>query len=663
MPCSTRLARLARVTCALLAVSSALAAACGSRPAPPPRDPVTKSHPLHLPPVRRVATTLAAGRHLSVVHHGAPHPARAVIAVGRETWIATPAGVLRFDERLWRDPAHATPFAVIDLAAGLPASGANALLALSTRAVLVGTDRGLVTVSRRGVARGPVVFRGLRVTALTEALVGTAAGLYARRSRRPIRDASGIAVTALAACGRGAYVGTQRRGLLRLVAGTLRPVQGIPDVRVGALGRCAPPSGLLAATTAGIYRVVADRAEPLALWRRHATAVIDDGAVAGGGIVFGTFGAGLRRAGPRGHDVLLAAARVHLVHRDPRGLLVGTDQGLYVVTPGRKATRVPLDGPPRGLITAIALVGATTWVGSFDDGIARLQAGSWTRPAIFDPRITALAVDARGRLFVGTASGLGEVVGDRVLRVADPRGQLARHVSTLRRRGHELWVGTHPGVAILDTRRDPPATRYVDSGPGKLAGPAVYGIAFSGATATAWIGTADGLTALHRGEARTLTDLGGVLPDNWINDVRAAGDSVYALTLRSGWLRVTPGAAEVFSSSLMTSPSAMLLLDDQLVFGSNDRGLVVAERRVARSATARLRAWGPAEGLPSRLVAALAHDPRGDRLLVGGDAGLSVIDDARAALGRSGDLRRPPENTDRHDGVRDAHHRAKGASR
>jgi len=609
---------------------------------------------------RRVLAARPAEARLSAVHHGRPHPARAALQVGGETWLATPAGVLRFDGRLWATPGAARPLARVDVASGLPALAVNDLRADGAD-VLVATDSGLARVDRAGRVRRTRL-AGVRVTALAEGLIGTWDGLYRGRELTRVPGTARLPVTALRRCGTTTLVATHDRGLLVLDGDRLTPVSGAPASRFSALacrGGLAPE--LLAVGSAGLFRLRGGQAAPVLASPRHLTTVL----AGGGRVVLGGFDDGLLELEGDRVRPLGLAGRVSLLHRAPDGgLLVGAASGLFVLRGGRP-TRVPLDGPPAGPITALAVGqssagSATVWAGGFDSGLGRLAAGAWSEVPVFDRRLTALALDAAGRLWVGTAGGLGLLEGGRVVRVRDERGWLARHVSTLRTRGDRdptVWVGVHPGLVAIDTSQFRGSAmkgtfamqhlgargREADAG---LVGPTLYGLAWSGAGL--WLGSDDGLGRLTRAGASALTDLGGVLPDNWINDVRALGDEVVVLTLRSGLLRLTPAGSEVLASGLMTSPGVLVLTPRQILFGTNAAGLAVLERprsgapHVGRwrgaAATSQplaaplaaggggVRTFGSRQGLPSTMVTALAYEPAADRLWIGGDAGVTRLD-------------------------------------
>ena len=81
----------------------------------------------------------------------------------------------------------------------------------------------------------------------------------------------------------------------------------------------------------------------------------------------------------------------------------------------------------------------------------------------------------------------------------------------------------------------------------------------------------------------------------------------------------------MIGSSLMTSPGVLVALEDRVLWGTNTAGLVVTGGR-------RLVSYGPAQGLASATVTALAFDALNDTLWVGGTAGIDGITGASDLL-------------------------------
>jgi ligand-binding sensor domain-containing protein len=560
------------------------------------------------PPVSRQTPRLQPGERWSVTHHGSPLPARAALAVGDETWLATAGGILRFGPSLWRDEAP-LPLGVIGVGEGLPAAGVYDL-ALDGGEVLAATDDGLARITRDGRARALAQPRG-RITSLAADHAGTWNGLFDLARGRFV--ASGLSITRLSHCGDRLYLATHDRGLFFLQDGQLGEVAGIGAVHVGDLA-CAPDGRLWAAAVSGIFSVERAQAQRSAAWGQHATTVAADG----GEIVFGTFGLGAFRLHGERLTRILERERISLIHLQNGKILIGSTEGLYRID-SDSIRKISISGPPPGLITALAVTRNGLAAGSFDAGLARLESGRWRALPLAEPRITGLVEDATGRLWIGTASGLWLHDGVRTARVRDPRGWLDRHINALRLYGDELWVGAHPGIVVIAGER----RRYLAD---DLAGTSAYGIAFSGGAP--WIGTEGGLTCLGSG---SLTDLDGVLPENWINDVRADGPDLWVLTLRSGLVKLGPSGTEIWPLALMTNPSSLLPLGGRVAFGTNSAGLAVADPRTQSVAT-----YGPRQGLSSATVAALAYDAAADRMWIGGSGGIDGVDGLRRRWTNSG---------------------------
>lgn len=575
---------------------------------PPPRSQSTAPGPaitIHPP--------IAPGPWLPAENMGSPVPARAALAVQNEVWIATGAGILRFDRTI----NH--PIGRIH---NLPAPGVNALTH-SGNEILAATDAGLAHLTPDGQLQS-IEFRGIRTTAIAPPFIGTARGLYQIGGDTPIPPTETLSITALARFHDSLYLGTQSRGLLRLDGARI-----IPSAWVSSLTVDARADRLLVATDTGLFTVDRRGLAHATTWKRHTTTV-----AAGRRRFAGTFGEGIIDL-DRTTPPILPHASVTLLHPLENGaLLAGTDEALFLVDAHGHPTRLPLTGPPPGLITALAADGDNVWAGSFDRGLAEFDGKNWCPIPLFEPRITALLTDEHGALFIGTADGLARLdpgPGAQPRRVLDPRGWLRFHVSALRRNGPIIWAAAHPGLVAIDTAQRPPAFRYLgarghDADAG-LAGPRVAGFDLDGDDL--WTGGDDGLTHLQNGRARILRDLGGLLPDDWINDVRVEQGRVDILTQRDGLLRIAPDRATAFRFPLATSPSAMQHAGGAVVFGTNGAGLAALFPTEDR---ARVLTFGPARGLGSRTVAALHYDAARDRLLVGGDGGIDRIEGAGARL-------------------------------
>lgn len=187
---------------------------------------------------------------------------------------------------------------------------------------------------------------------------------------------------------------------------------------------------------------------------------------------------------PRGHRVgELRAASVNnetTLARDfvwnmaatPAGdVYLGTLRGLYRAdATGRGLMRLSLTRPnPAGGIDAMHLDGDKLWVGSWADGLWLLDVSRKDQTRVIrhegverltDRRINALAHDAQGNLWIGTASGLNffDLAANTIEKIAptpnDPKGLPTGSITSLLidRQGR-LWVSTlGAGVVFLEGR-------------------------------------------------------------------------------------------------------------------------------------------------------------------------------------------------------------------
>jgi ligand-binding sensor domain-containing protein len=291
--------------------------------------------------------------------------------------------------------------------------------------------------------------------------------------------------------------------------------------------------------------------------------------------------------------------------------------------------QLSLQGPFQSLVTALAMDKEFLWVGTFDQGLWQLKAGQWIAMPLADQRITALYRENAGQLWVGTAGGLYLCEANHCGALRDERGWLNRHINTIRRLepDNQLWVAAYPGLLAIDLQSDHGRIRYygakhqeADAG---LVGPTTYGM--DQHEGQLWVGTEDGLSRMSTEETVSWTDLGQEIPENWVNDVRADGEAIYILTLRSGFLRIDPRGTQIYPTHLMTSPGSMALALGLVLFGSNSSGLVVGDFSTPRKNELPLKTYGPKQGVSSSMVTALLYERAEDRLWVGGASGLTLL--------------------------------------
>ncbi len=160
---------------------------------------------------------------------------------------------------------------------------------------------------------------------------------------------------------------------------------------------------------------------------------------------------------PRDRVVSMAAGANRVYAATPRGAYKVDVASAQESRPGNVA-RLPLPAPgPAIRINTVSVAGQQLWIGSRDNGLWLQSAdGSLRRVgaaggrALVDQRITAIAPDEHGKLWIGTRNGL-----DRI----DPATMDIEHsalppsyvTSLLTDLNGRLWVGTYGGgITILD---------------------------------------------------------------------------------------------------------------------------------------------------------------------------------------------------------------------
>lgn len=507
------------------------------------------------------------------VHVGLPHGSVRAMAQdhGGTLWIGTLGGLVRFDglalERV-RLPAalHGDP-------------RVTSLLVDQGGTLWVGTEAGGL-LHRRGAGwvRVPLDDGRRPVRILTLALapdgavwVGTAGEGAARVVPssgtvtwvRPPTRLLDTHVTSIAFAGREtAYLGT-RQGLVRVAAGTInqwRTRHGLPDASITALHTDADGT-LWIGTPRGIARMDRTGLHVLAhpqLARHTVTALASNAE----GLWIGTAGAGLlrytegtvsalTRAGGLTDDQVLSV----LVDAPGEQVWVGTSSGLTL------GTRAPLRSfgaeeglrPERLRLVAGSRDGAvyagaeTGEVHRFADGFATTYTD-----AARDGRLTGLAEDAAGTMWVATSHGVWRVAptGLQRLAVLPPGGQF----TALERAGPALVTGGPGVLSRLDGQRltvlaEDPALGVV------------HDIAASD-DGTLWLGTSRGAYRYASGEL-TVLPLPPATPDPTVLQVLPAREGVVWLATRSGLWRYANGRmAALRADGGLPSSAVFSVLED-----------------------------------------------------------------------------------------------------
>lgn len=260
------------------------------------------------------------------------------------------------------------------------------------------------------------------------------------------------------------------------------------------------------------------------------------------------------------------------------------------------------------------------WIGYFDRGLDLLEANGERVTHIEDEHVFCvnriLPESQSGMSAVATANGLvffdGSGNQQQVLRRSD--GLIADHVTDIAPYRGGMALATPAGLTFLDSRGA--RSLYAFHG---LVNNHVYALASSGEQLMA--GTLGGISVLDKEEllANYTTATSG-LKHNWITAIVPVGREWMVGTYGAGILRLDRSGHfepfEVATDKFEVNPNAMLATDEHVLAGTLGRGLYVYSRASGR--------WSVIErGLPSANVTALAA--ANGSIYVGTDNGLVRI--------------------------------------
>jgi ligand-binding sensor domain-containing protein len=475
----------------------------------------------------------------------------------------------------------------------------TALLALASGRLLLGTDK-----------FGLLVFDGRQLTPAHPELAD-------------------VAVTVLAGPDADVWIGTLDRGVWHWRAGGVDRFDekgGLPDPRVlsiaihgdrtfvgTALGVAEFEGGRYARTLApGLF------AATVAV--RHDTLLVGtlDGTLAE--IPLGARSS--RGARPILHDTPSAIQR--FVDADGTLYALAKD-ALYSIDDRTTALR-RVGGADEGRLTdlnvsALAVDAAgRLWVGYFDRGLDILGAQGERAMHVEDDHIfcvNRIVHDAAGEVTaVATANGL--VLFDSSGRpkqvLGRAEGLIADHVTDLVLNAGGMTVATPAGLTFID--REGSRSLYAFHG---LVNNHVYALGAAGTEVLA--GTLGGISMLDNGVIHaSYTTANSALTHNWITAVARVDDEWFVGTYGGGLFRLdAKGHWQRFadlSGPIEINPNAMAVTKTHVFAGTLSRGLLAFDRQAQR--------WTAIEsGLPSMNVTALAADR--DHLFVGTDNGLVRI--------------------------------------
>jgi ligand-binding sensor domain-containing protein len=524
----------------------------------------------------------------------------------------------------------------LELPATALTSVATVVLDPPDRSLIVGTaSDGFLIVERGSVRHFRPALPALRkiTTVLPvggpRTLLGTESGVmvFDGRTLSPAHpELTAVPVTALAGVEGDVWIGTRDRGVLHWHAGQvdrLGEEQGLPDSRV--LSLCVHDTRAYVGTALGVAELEGGRYVRTLGDGLFARAI----AVAGDTLVVGTVEGAIARIplGPRGshgirpldRDLPIAVERFVSI----QGVLDAvTDDGLAAFD-DRTATWRTVVSSRTGTLTdgnvsALAMDAAgRLWVGYFDRGLDILDASGTRVSHVENDRVfcvNRIVHDAQGRLTaVATANGLvlfdGAGRQKQVLGRAD--GLIADHITDLVVTPERITVATPAGLTFIDPNG--PHSIYAFHG---LVNNHVYALGVSDHALLA--GTLGGVSVLERDTVRaSYTTANSGLTHNWITAVRRVGAEWFVGTYGGGLFRLDDrGNWHTFADAtgaFEVNPSALEVTDTHVFAGTLTRGLLVYDRRVGR--------WVfVTSGLPSLNVTALAS-AHGE-LLVGTDNGV-----------------------------------------
>lgn len=464
--------------------------------------------------------------------------------------------------------------------ASLEARAITAILPVSSGHLLFGTKR-----------RGVLVYDGKQITVL-----------------HPTLD--GLYVTALAGSESNAWVGTLNRGVLHFHAGqtdSFSEAEGLPDPQVQSLAILGDTTYVGTATGVAVFaagrfsRVLAPGALATALLATPTQLYV--GSEDQGVITIPLEG---RHPNPNlGPGAQLP--EVHQLFASDDAVFAVTRNGLYRMSPHAFGWQRVLEGSGAMLndrnISALA-VDATgrLWIGYFDRGLDLLPADGHVTH-VEDEHVfcvNRILPDAKtGGIDVATANGLVrfDSSGSEQQVFTRANGLIADHVTDVAAYRDGLALATPAGLTFLDASGA--RSMYAFHG---LVNNHVYALGVSGDELMA--GTLGGLSVLNKGDVTVnYTTTSSNLKHNWITAVVPVGAEWMVGTYGAGVLALDRAghfrSFEIGTGQIEVNPNAMLVTANYVLAGTLSQGLYIYDRQSGRWSVVR-------DGLPSLNVTALA---------------------------------------------------------
>lgn len=476
---------------------------------------------------------------------------------------------------------------------------------------LLGTARGDLLIGTK--QRGVLLFDGRRITELHPTLAN-------------------FHVTALAGDETDLWVGTMDRGVLHWHAGeteTFGEQQGMPDPQVLSLALqhettyVGTPVGVGVFQRGKFSRVIAPDAFATALLAAPQTLII-------GTEDQGVLTVPVESASPQ-------MPTMQDVHTSEVSQLFSVGSDVYVLTESalyrmnshgldwdRVLQRDPATLSDRNISALAVDARGELWIGYFNRGLDLMQGPDGPVRHVEDQHVfcvNRILPEAKGRIVdVATADGLVKFGSagneEQILTRAD--GLIADHVTDVAAYGHGLALATPTGLTFLDSH----GARSVYAFQG-LVNNHIYALGVSGDRLLA--GTLGGISVIGHEDVQTnYTVANSGLKHNWITAVVSVGDEWMVGTYGAGVLGLESGghfyAMDGATGPFDVSFNAMLVTPQHVFAGTLGHGFYVYNRPSRR--------WTQIdEGLPSSNVTAFAAND--GYVYVGTDNGLVRIEEQR----------------------------------
>jgi signal transduction histidine kinase/ligand-binding sensor domain-containing protein/ActR/RegA family two-component response regulator len=243
-----------------------------------------------------------------------------------------------------------------------------------------------------------------------------------------------------------------------------------------------------------------------------------------------------------------ANASIQSIYEDANGVvMLGTNGPLGRI---ENDTIKPIEDGARDVRAALRQPDGTLWqalpTGLRRTGGRRPERLFTTAHGLPSPNVTALALDHRGGLWIGTTAGVARLVGDRLVSrtgIREPDSEGMNVTALLEDREGSIWVATRHGG--LHQLRNVPF-EAITKRHGGLAHDDVLAV-FEDHAANLWVGTdGAGLTQLHDGTHFTWTAQEG-LPSNVIWTLAETRDGAIWIGTPKGLARILHGRITSFA--------------------------------------------------------------------------------------------------------------------